>query len=200
VSTCEYERNESDPSGRFVGLPPKDEPADATTLNLTTSAGPLQVRLDDEHAPCTVRSMAFLARKDFYDGNVCHRMTTAATLKILQCGDPLGDGSGGPGYTIPDELPTDLADGEATSGQPTKIYPRGAVAMANAGPDTGGSQFFLVYADSTLSPDYTIFGELTTRGLTTLDQVAAGGVTPGQYGPEDGAPVVGVTIESASVS
>ncbi|MFC4857424.1 peptidylprolyl isomerase [Actinophytocola glycyrrhizae] len=184
----------SEPS---VGLPPDEGPVDATTLSLTTSAGPLTIQLDAERAPCTVQSMVFLAGEGFFDGTNCHRLTTSEGLRVLQCGDPAGNGSGGPGYVVPDEFPTDLppsADGSSVT------YPRGTVAMANAGPGTTGSQFFLVYADSTLPPEYTVFGTLDEASLATLDQVAAAGVAPGGNSPQDGAPVTPVTIESAEAA
>jgi peptidyl-prolyl cis-trans isomerase B (cyclophilin B) len=197
--TCEYKE---DPSGAdtSVGMPPENEAADATSMELTTSAGPITVKFDEEQAPCTVRSIAFLAGNGFYDDTNCHRLTAYANLKVLQCGDPLGTGAGGPGYTIPDELPTDLPAGEVSAGEEMVIYGRGLVAMANAGPETGGSQFFLVYGDSQLPPNYTVFGEVDDTGLATLDEIAAGGITPGFNGSEDGEPVTEVTVESAQVS
>jgi peptidyl-prolyl cis-trans isomerase B (cyclophilin B) len=172
---------------------------DATKLTFATSAGPIPTALDEDQAPCTVRSMVFLAEDGFFDNTICHRLTAAATLKVLQCGDPTGTGSDGPGYTIPDELPIDLMPGPAAAdGTETAIYPRGTLAMANAGPDTGGSQFFMVYADSTISPDYTVFGRVIEGGLATLDRIAAGGVAAGGFSPEDGAPSVPVTISSVT--
>lgn len=180
-----------------VGLPPDDGSVTASALQLAMSAGEVTVTLDAAKAPCTVQSMAFLAGQGFFDNTRCHRLTASAGLKVLQCGDPNGDGSGGPGYVIPDELPTDLAPAE--DGQAV-IYPRGVVAMANRGPDSGGSQFFLVYGDSTLPPNYTVFGTLDEASLAVLDQIAAGGITPKEHGPEDGAPTVPVTIETATVS
>jgi peptidyl-prolyl cis-trans isomerase B (cyclophilin B) len=177
-----------------VGLPPDEGPVAAATLSLTTSAGPLTIALDAERAPCTVQSMAFLAGEGFFDGTNCHRLTTSQGLQVLQCGDPQGNGSGGPGYTVPDEFPTDLpqaADGTNVT------YQRGIVAMANAGPGTTGSQFFLVYGDSTLPPEYTVWGTLDEASLATLDQVAAAGV---EGGAQDGAPVTPVAIESAAVA
>jgi peptidyl-prolyl cis-trans isomerase B (cyclophilin B) len=196
---CGFTTNEAeDPS---VGLPPDDGSITASTMTLTTSVGPITIQLDADRAPCTVQSMAFLAGEGFYDGVNCHRLTAAASLKVLQCGDPNGDGTGGPGYTIPDELPTDLPAGpQLSDGTQASIYQRGVVAMANAGPDTGGSQFFLVYGDSTLPPNYTVFGTMDQAGLTVLDQIAAGGITPGQNGAEDGAPVTPVTIQTATVA
>jgi len=188
----------TDESGQepAVGLPPDDGSLTAASLTLTTSAGPIAIQLDAGRAPCTVESMVFLAGKGFFDNTICHRLTAAASLKVLQCGDPEGTGSGGPGYVVPDELPTDLPAG--TDGSVT--YPRGIVAMANAGPDTTGSQFFLVYGDSTLPPNYTVFGTMDATGLATLDQIAAAGITPGANGAEDGAPATQVTIQSAKAA
>ncbi len=104
-----------------------------------------------DFAPATVASAAFLADTGFYNSTACHRLTTAGIF-VVQCGDPAGDGTGGPGYQIPDEnLPP---EGEAN-------YPAGTVAMANAGPGTSGSQFFLVYEDTTLPAGYTIWGQVT---------------------------------------
>ena len=181
-----------------VGLPPDEGPTGAATLTLTTSAGPIAISLDATKAPCTVQSMVFLASKGFYNNTVCHRLTASAGLKVLQCGDPEGTGGGGPGYVVPDELPTDLA--QASPGNGAVTYPRGIAAMANAGPGTTGSQFFLVYGDSTLTPDYNVFGTIDPAGLATLDRIAAAGITPGQNGAEDGAPTTPVTITTATAA
>lgn len=163
-------------------------PADstkATTLTLTTNCGPIEIALDAK-APKTISSEAFLASKGFYDGTKCHRLTTEGIF-VLQCGDPKGDGTGGPGYSIPDEnLPA--KDGVN--------YPAGTVAMANAGPGTGGSQFFIVYQDTTLPPNYTVWGKVT-KGLPIVEAVAAAGV---EGGATDGAPHQPVVISSAKAS
>jgi len=156
-----------------------------TTMTLRTNCGDIVISLDPK-APATVASAAFLAQQGFYNNTSCHRLTTNI-IYVLQCGDPKGDGTGGPGYKVPDEnLPTG-ADNN---------YPAGTVAMANAGPGTSGSQFFLVYQDTTLSPDYTIWGRVT-QGLDILQQVAA----VGTKNPDgDGPPTQPLFIQSAAVS
>jgi peptidyl-prolyl cis-trans isomerase B (cyclophilin B) len=180
-----------------VGLPPDDGQLDATTLTLTTSVGPIAIQLDAAKAPCTVQSMAFLASKGYFDNTTCHRLTASEGLKVLQCGDPLGTGGGGPGYIVPDEPPSDLPAGPSPD---TVIYGRGLVAMANKGPESTGSQFFLVYGDSTLPPNYNVLGTMDAAGLATVDQIAAGGITEAEHGPEDGKPTTPVTITSATVA
>jgi cyclophilin family peptidyl-prolyl cis-trans isomerase len=123
-------------------------------------------------------------------------LTVVAGFKVLQCGDPSGSGRGGPGYTIPDENPQGLK--ESAQGR-TVIYPRGTVAMANTGqPHSGGSQFFVVWGDSTLPPSYAVFGTVDAASLAVLDKIAAAGVNP-TNGPQDGAPKSPVTIQTAVV-
>jgi peptidyl-prolyl cis-trans isomerase B (cyclophilin B) len=120
---------------------------------------------------------------------------------VLQCGDPSGTGEGGPGYRYKDELPTDLPPAPTDPTGARRVYPRAALAMANAGPDTNGSQFFLVYADSALRPNYTIFGSVRGRGLATLDRIAAGGVQPtaDDPAPVDGPPALPTRIRTATI-
>jgi len=162
--------------------PPED--GTATSITFATNCGDIVVALDPA-APATVASEVFLASQGFYDGTICHRLTTDGIF-VLQCGDPAGDGTGGPGYSVPDEnLP---ADGEAN-------YPAGTVAMANAGPGTAGSQFFVVYDDTTLPGDYTIWGTVTS-GLDIVQEIASVGVEDDGV---DGAPRQPVYIESATV-
>ena len=119
---------------------------------------------------------------------------TSEGIHVLQCGDPSGSGSGGPGFKFPNEYPTDEVGGNAT--QPVN-YKRGTIAMANSGPDTNGSQFFLNYGDSPLAPQYTYFGQINEAGLATLDSIAGKGI---KDGAGDGAPAEEVKIESATVS
>jgi len=163
------------------------------SVSMVTDRGPIGIQLDNAKSPCTVNSFASLAQQKFFDGTPCHRLTTSPTLAVLQCGDPTGQGSGGPGYQFANEYPTNqYPPGDPALQQPI-VYPRGTLAMANAGPDTNGSQFFLVYKDSQLPPNYTVFGTIDATGLATLDKIAAGGVAGGG---EDGKPATPVTINS----
>lgn len=190
------------PSSRTASKPveaPGSEvpPADAATLvNLTTSQGPIGLTLDPVKAPCTVNSFVSLVDQQYFDSTSCHRLTTADSLKVLQCGDPSGTGAGGPGYSFADEYP---ATDPALSSDST-LYKRGTLAMANAGPNTNGSQFFLVYADSQLPPAYTIFGTIDEAGLATLDKVAAAGVGASARGTDDGKPSLPVEITAAQTA
>ncbi|MFL6123150.1 peptidylprolyl isomerase [Actinophytocola sp.] len=202
---CGYKDNPSEtpPDGKDVGMPddPAETPKTGTVkVTLKTNQGDIPLTLDRAKAPCTVQSMEHLVTKKFFDGTTCHRLTASAGLKVLQCGDPLGTGAGGPGYSIPDELAAaqKFTPGQSPDGSTQVVtYPRGTVAMANGGANTGGSQFFLVYGDSTLPPNYTYFGTVEAAGLTVLDKIAAGGITAGQNGPEDGTPKSPVQIKQA---
>lgn len=173
----------------------------AVTVNLNTSAGPIGLVLDRAEAPCTTESFVSLVSQQYFDETPCHRLTTAGIF-VLQCGDPSGSGAGGPGYTVPDELPKNLApyivDGQETA---AVVYPRGAIAMANSGRNTVGSQFFLVYEDSPLAADYTLVGQIDEAGLATLDQIAAKGTAPSPSDPlgADGAPAEPVEIITATL-
>ncbi len=158
---------------------------------IASSAGAIPLTLDRSAGPCAVVSFLSLAGAGYFDDTPCHRLTTRG-IKVLQCGDPTGQGSGGPGYTINDEPPTNLPPGPSGS----VTYPRGTVAMAKTSqPDSGGSQFFLVYGDSPLPPDYTVFGTVDQAGLATLDKIAAAGQDDSN-GTGDGKPTVPVTLTS----
>jgi len=188
---CAYTPTPDEPAARPVPLPRDPAPTPSrgvATVLLRTNLGPIPLRLDRAEAPCTVQSFLHLVRHRFYDRTICHRLTAYPTLSVLQCGDPTGTGEGGPGYRYKDELPTNLPPAPTDPTGARRVYARGVLAMANAGPDTNGSQFFLVYANSALRPNYTIFGTVDPAGLRTLDRVAAGGVQPT---PDDPAPVDG---------
>ncbi|BBX36680.1 cyclophilin type peptidyl-prolyl cis-trans isomerase [Mycolicibacterium mageritense DSM 44476 = CIP 104973] len=172
-------------------------PTDPATVSVSmvTTQGNIGLQLDNAKAPCTVNSFASLASQNYFNDTPCHRLTTGG-LSVLQCGDPTGKGTGGPGYQFADEYPaTDFPPGSPESQQPIS-YPRGTLAMANAGPGTNGSQFFLVYKDSQLPPNYTKFGTIDETGLATLDKIAAGGVAGGGT---DGAPATPVEIKSVAL-
>lgn len=149
------------------------------TAIINTSAGPITVELLTGDAPNTVNNFVFLAREGFYDNLIFHR---AIEGFMIQGGDPTGTGGGGPGYRFADE--------------PVKRpYSRGVMAMANAGPHTNGSQFFLMHADYNLPPSYTIFGQAVS-GLETIDAIAT---APKQQGGEGSKPVTPVVIQSVQI-
>jgi cyclophilin family peptidyl-prolyl cis-trans isomerase len=127
------------------------------TATLHTNKGDIEVALAADRSPVAVNNFIFLARDGFYDGVIFHRVISGF---MIQGGDPTGTGRGGPGYQFRDEL-----EGDGT-------YARGTVAMANAGPNTNGSQFFICHADVGLPHAYTIFGEVTS-GMEAVDAVAA---------------------------
>jgi len=172
-------------------------PTDPATISVSmvTTQGNIGLQLDNAKAPCTVNSFASLAAKDYFNDTPCHRLTTGG-LSVLQCGDPTGTGTGGPGYQFANEYPTNQYQPDNPALQQPVVYPRGTVAMANAGPGTNGSQFFLVYQDSQLPPNYTVFGKIDETGLATLDKIAAGGVEGG--GP-DGKPALDVELKSVAL-
>jgi peptidyl-prolyl cis-trans isomerase B (cyclophilin B) len=181
ATTCTY--TPSPPASRNVGLPPAKPDLKATyQATIKTNRGDIVINLLNAKAPCTVNSFAFLASKNYFSNTSCHRLVTSGIF-VLQCGDPTGTGSGGPGYKFADE---NLAGA---------TYPAGTVAMANAGPGTNGSQFFLVYKNTTLQPNYTPFGTITA-GLGVIQKVAAAG-TDSKTG--DGHPKEKVVIESVTV-
>jgi peptidyl-prolyl cis-trans isomerase B (cyclophilin B) len=170
-------------------------PTDPATISvsMSTDQGNIGLLLNNAEAPCTVNSFASLAQKGFFDDTICHRLTTAPELGVLQCGDPSGTGSGGPGYQFANEYPTNQYPKNDPALQNAVLYPRGTLAMANAGPDTNGSQFFLVYKNSKLPPNYTVFGTIDETGLATLDKIAEAGVAGGG---EDGKPATEVKVKS----
>lgn len=160
------------------------------TMKLATTCGDIDVDLKASAAPHTVNSFDFLAGKGYFDHTKCHRLTTNG-IYVLQCGDPTGQGTGGPGYTIPDE---NLKD-KSLKGN---TYPKGTIAMANTGQKhSGGSQFFLVYQDSKLPPSYTPFGTVSASGMKVLEKIAKAGESTGNG---DGAPNATVVIDKATVT
>ncbi|MGY1701122.1 peptidylprolyl isomerase [Geodermatophilus sp. SYSU D00766] len=190
TATCEWVAARSgNPYAVDVDPPAPEVPAEGTAqLQMTTSLGGLVLTLDRAGAPCAAASLVHLAGLGFFDGSACHREVDSASLKVLQCGDPTGTGAGGPTYAFATDV-----DGDET-------YPRGTVAMANSGQGLDGSQFFLVWGDSRLPPDYTVVGTIDDAGLAVLDVVAAHG-NDGSLDPSPGggAPTVPVTVESMTL-
>ncbi|GAB3944124.1 peptidylprolyl isomerase [Corynebacterium tapiri] len=192
--TCTYEKSGEDANGATV--PPSENVAatGTTTVTLKTNQGEIPMELDRSVSPCTVNAIEHLAKEGYYNNTNCHRITTEG-IYVLQCGDPTGTGSGGPGFSFANEYPTDETPQEQLSSP--RLYERGTIAMANSGPDTNGSQFFLNYQDSPLPPAYTYFGTITEEGLKTLDGIADKGVSGGA---SDGQPAEQVIIETAEVA
>ena len=158
----------------FTAAPPLCiDPAKTYTALVSTNHGDFTVELDPAAAPITVNNFVVLARYHYFDDTICHRIIPGF---VVQCGDPTGTGSGGPGYAIPDELPAAGA------------YQIGSLAMANSGPDTSGSQFFVITGEdgAALDPNYSLFGQVTDGlddTVVALDALgnpdqAANGVPP----------------------
>jgi len=172
--------------------PPSVAPAEklpkrfARTFTFETNCGNIVVTTVGAKAPITITQLATLARGGFFNNTLCHRLTTQG-LYVLQCGDPTATGGGGPNFTYRDEnLPVEGLNN----------YPAGTVAMANSGPGTNGSQFFLVFADTTLGANYTIWGTIT-QGLDIVKAIAKAGV---KGGGADGAPNQPISINRVTVS
>ena len=194
-ANCEYTPSQDKPA-KAVKLPRTGKiPTDPAQVSasMATDQGNIGLMLANNESPCTVNSFASLAGQNFFNGTKCHRLTTSANLGVLQCGDPKGDGTGGPGYEFANEYPTDQYPPNDPQAQQPVLYPRGTLAMANAGPNTNGSQFFLVYKDSELPPQYTVFGTIQADGLATIDKIAKAGVAGGG---EDGDPATPVNVKS----
>ncbi|MGW0179410.1 peptidylprolyl isomerase [Nocardia sp. NPDC003345] len=199
---CNY-RDSAEPAAKPVQKPRAEgiQTGDGNaslSISVDSSQGPMGLTLNNAQSPCTVNSFASLAGQGYFDGTTCHRLTQGEGLKVLQCGDPTGTGTGGPGYEFDNEYPTDqFAPTDPALQQPIG-YQRGVLAMANAGPGTNGSQFFIVYGDSMLPPNYTIFGTVDEAGLGTLDKIAAAGQDESN-GPGDGKPTQPVNLNSVRI-
>ena len=182
--SCTYTKSGT-AAKKVDGVPPTTGVLTTGTENVTfkTNQGDLAFSLLTAKAPCTVNSFVFLAQQGYFDSTKCHRLTTSGIF-VLQCGDPTGTGTGGPGYQFADE------------NLKGATYPKGTIAMANSGTATNGSQFFLVYKDTQLPPSYTPFGTVTS-GLDVLAKVAAKGV---KGGGGDGEPALGVTVTKVTVA
>ncbi|WP_062520571.1 peptidylprolyl isomerase [Demequina silvatica] len=161
------------------------------TATLATNQGDIEIELDGAAAPQAVASFVKLAEEGYFDGTGCHRLTTAG-IYVLQCGDPTGTGTGGPGYRY----------GPVENAPEDDVYPAGTIAMARVGGDgeSMGSQFFIVYQDSTIPSDaaggYTVLGQVVA-GNANVERVADAGTITGDT---DGAPAMSVIVNEVSVS
>lgn len=181
--TCEYP-SDGNPAR------PVDPPSTTDVLNagevqatLHMSAGDVTITMDRAKTPCTTHSFVSLVQQGFYDDTECHRLVDTGIF-ILQCGDPTATGTGGPGYVMAEEL------------EHTSEYPAGTVAMAKrAQPGTSGSQFFLVWDDTPLPPEYTVFGTMDQASIDVVAGIAAQGVAA-----EDGvSPIAEAHITSVTL-
>jgi len=210
--SCAWVAQQVGATVKDTGIPPTTgEPRSGTrTMTLKTSVGEIDAELDLANAPCTSASFNYLAGLKYFDNTKCHRLTTAG-IYVLQCGDPFvtatgpapaNPGAGGPGYQFANEnLPVDASASASPSAPatPPNLYPAGTIAMANSGPDTNGSQFFIVYKDgSQLAGNYTIFGKVT-KGLDVVTKVAEAGAVKDGKTATDGAPKTKVTIKSLTL-
>jgi peptidyl-prolyl cis-trans isomerase B (cyclophilin B) len=176
----------SPPAARSVGTPPaKPNYTASYRATVVTNRGNVVIDLLNSKATCTVNSFVYLAAKNYFNNTKCHRLTTSGSPLVLQCGDPTGTGSGGPGYKFADENTTGAT------------YSAGTVAMATSGANTNGSQFFIVYKNSTLSPNYTPFGKVVS-GLGIIQNVAKAG-SDNSNGSGDGHPKEPVVIERVTI-
>ncbi len=149
---------------------------------ISTSIGDITVSLNVEKTPITVSNFVYLANKNFYDNTIFHRVIKGF---MIQGGDPKGDGTGGPGYSFNDEPITD-------------DYKRGTLAMANSGPNTNGSQFFIMHQDNPLPKNYVIFG-MVTKGIEVVDKIADSPVKSSSSMGENSSPISPVTIKSVKI-
>jgi peptidyl-prolyl cis-trans isomerase B (cyclophilin B) len=183
--TCTYD--DAGKAAKAVRKPPTAgvETKGTYRATMVTNNGTVVFDMDAAKTPCTVNSMRSLAHFAYFDATPCHRLTTSG-IYVLQCGDPTGSGTGGPGYRFADE------------NLKGATYPRGTLAMANSGASTNGSQFFLVYKNSQLPPSYTPFGHITS-GLDVLDKIAKAGSEPADKN-NNTAPKLKTTIKTMRTS
>lgn len=184
--SCDYPADAQGASKEVEPPPAEATVSGQVAVTISTSIGDLKATLDADAAPCTVNSFVSLAEQGYYDGTSCHRLVNSPGFAILQCGDPTGTSSGGPGYTIADEVAGD------------ETYPAATLAMAKTpAPDSGGSQFFICFADTELPPEYTVFGTLDEASNQLVVDAAADGT---EDGATEGRPKTPVDFESITVS
>ena len=177
---CPPEEGTDEPQQSFDAPPPMClEDGVEYDAVVTTNMGEFTIALDQEQAPNTVNNFVFLSRNMYYDDTVCHRIIPEF---VVQCGDPTATGTGGPGYQFADELP---AQGD---------YQIGSVAMANSGPDTNGSQFFIITGDqgTALPPNFSLFGQVIEGFDSTVLAMEAAGSPSGE--PSEPVEIISITI------
>jgi peptidyl-prolyl cis-trans isomerase B (cyclophilin B) len=184
---CDYTDDGIGASKEVEPPPNQAEVSGQVSATMATTLGDFHLTLDADAAPCTVNSFVSLARQGYFDATTCHRLTTSeeSGIAVLQCGDPTGTGSGGPGYVFNDELTG------------SESYPAGTLAMANRGPNTNGSQFFVVYGETPLNPDYTVFGTVDDGTITAIAKLAKQGTVPtegGMTAPKEPVDISSVTV------
>jgi peptidyl-prolyl cis-trans isomerase B (cyclophilin B) len=200
-----------------VGTPPSSDPIPGPeNMTINTAAGKkIVISLDVVDAPCAAKSFAYLASKKFFDGTTCDLLSTE--LKVLKCGDPTGDGAGGPAYQFADEnlpiapvqpsvspsaVPTTSASATPTptASSDGPFYSTGQVIMVNTGKDTNGSQFYIVYGDNSPLPNaYTLIGSVTT-GMDVVQGIVAGGAVSTDNKPSaEGKPKLSLTFGTVTV-
>lgn len=178
---CPSPDGSADKQQQFDDVPPMClDPEQSYSALVTTNKGEFTIELEQAKAPATVNNFVFLARNKYFDDTTCHRIIPGF---VVQCGDPTATGAGDPGYKFADELPE--------AGE----YQIGSIAMANSGPDTNGSQFFIITGDqgAALPPSYTLFGEVTSGFDETVVEMEAAGT-------QTGSPSEPVEIQSVVIS
>lgn len=164
---CEFIPTPDKPAAKPVRPPsPAASTRGTATVYLRTNYGPVVIELDRSNASCAVHNFTHLVRSLFYNHTQCFRLTNSTRLGVLQCGDIYRVEEGGPGYRFADEVTG------------TETYPRGTVAMGNQGPDTNGSEFFIVHSHANIAPAYSVLGHVT-YGMDTLDRIVAAGIADG---------------------
>lgn len=188
---CDYKDDTNKQASKKVNKPEGKDVSSGGTVNvvLKSTAGDIPLTLDRALAPCAVQSFISLSQQGYFNDTKCHRLGTTG-LQMLQCGDPEASGMGGPGYTMPDEA------------FPEVKYGRGILAMAKTQqPNSGGSQFFMVYGEAELPAEYSVFGSISDEGLKVLDKVAkAGADTQGGTGDGTGPPKTEVKFTGVTVN
>jgi serine/threonine protein kinase len=197
-ANCQYPPS-ADPATKPVNPPRSGKvstvPAQISAT-ISTNFGDMPIHLANGESPCAVNSFISLAQQQFFNNTECGRMINAPEGGSVLCGGPDNEGTGGPGYEFADEYPTNQYPAGDPALRATVLYPRGTIAMATSGPNTNGSQFFIVYRDAEVEPQCTVFGSVDQAGMAALDKIAAVGVAGNR---DSGLPASTVTIKSVRI-